>query len=152
MFDHHCIFLQEKTSLRSILQEKSQLELEMREIYDKRESVAQWEAQISEIIKWYDLPFISAENLTLWRPESHERLLLQTVKTQMKCRNMRHFIRVCTVFWDNFNLQRKNIVKIVTCDPTISIMMDHPDFIVCSFMENSIGLKRVNQHCISPGK
>lgn len=44
--------LQEKTSLRSLMQEKSQLELEMREIYDKRESVAQWEAQISEIIKW----------------------------------------------------------------------------------------------------
>lgn len=28
------------------------LEQEMRDIYDKRESVAQWEAQISEIIKW----------------------------------------------------------------------------------------------------
>ena len=29
---------------------------------------------------------------------------------------------------------------ILTCDPSI----DHPDFIVCSFMENSIGLKSVN--------
>ena len=36
----------------TLLREKIQLEGEMREIYDKRESVAQWEAQISEIIKW----------------------------------------------------------------------------------------------------
>ena len=29
-------------------------------------------------------------------------------------------------------------------DPSI-YTMDHPDFIVCSFMENSIGLKRVKR-------
>ncbi|XP_046364774.1 serine/threonine-protein kinase MRCK alpha-like isoform X1 [Haliotis rufescens] len=34
------------------IRERSQLEEEIRDIYDKRESVAQWEAQISEIIKW----------------------------------------------------------------------------------------------------
>ena len=45
--------LQNQTSMDGLAAEKSQLELEMREIYDKRESVAQWEAQISEIIKWY---------------------------------------------------------------------------------------------------
>ena len=32
---------------------------------------------------------------------------------------------------------------ITTCNPSIYTMV-HPDFIVCSFMENSIGLKRVN--------
>ena len=32
--------------------------------------------------------------------------------------------------------------KIINCDPSI-YTMDHPDFIVCSFMENSIGSKRV---------
>ena len=32
--------------------------------------------------------------------------------------------------------------EILTCEPSIDVM-DHPDFIVCSFMENSIGLKRV---------
>ncbi|KAJ8309235.1 hypothetical protein KUTeg_014109 [Tegillarca granosa] len=39
-------------AMNNIVKEKNQLEQEMREIYDKRESVAQWEAQISEIIKW----------------------------------------------------------------------------------------------------
>jgi len=39
--------------MNSIVLEKNLLEQEMRDIYDKRESVAQWEAQISEIIKWF---------------------------------------------------------------------------------------------------
>ena len=33
-------------------------------------------------------------------------------------------------------------LKIINCDPSTYIM-DHPDFIVCSFVENSIGLKTV---------
>ena len=33
--------------------------------------------------------------------------------------------------------------EIITCDPSI-YTMDHPDFIVCSLMENSIGLKWIN--------
>ena len=36
-------------------------------------------------------------------------------------------------------------MEIVNCDTSI-YTMDHPDFIVCSFMENSIGLKRVYSH------
>ncbi|XP_060574804.1 serine/threonine-protein kinase MRCK alpha-like isoform X2 [Ruditapes philippinarum] len=44
--------LLDRATLEVIKKEKNQLEMEMREIYDKRESVAQWEAQISEIIKW----------------------------------------------------------------------------------------------------
>ena len=36
----------------------------------------------------------------------------------------------------------------MTCDPSRYIM-DHPDFIVCSFMENSIGLKRVKINLIT---
>lgn len=39
--------------MESLMRERTQMEEEMRDIYDKRESVAQWEAQISEIIKWY---------------------------------------------------------------------------------------------------
>ena len=35
-------------------------------------------------------------------------------------------------------------LKIITCDLSI-YTMDHPDFIVCSFMENSIGLKSVKE-------
>lgn len=42
----------QENAMRAMNKEKTQLELEMRDIYDKRESVAQWEAQISEIIKW----------------------------------------------------------------------------------------------------
>ena len=34
-------------------------------------------------------------------------------------------------------------LEIITLDPSI-YTMDHSDFIVCSFMENSNGLKRVN--------
>ena len=36
------------------------------------------------------------------------------------------------------------ILEIITCDPSI-YTMDHPDFIACSFMENSIGLKLFNR-------
>ncbi|XP_052697457.1 serine/threonine-protein kinase MRCK alpha-like isoform X3 [Crassostrea angulata] len=42
----------QQSAMNDLVKEKNQLEQEMREIYDKRESVAQWEAQISEIIKW----------------------------------------------------------------------------------------------------
>ncbi|KAL3874670.1 hypothetical protein ACJMK2_037651 [Sinanodonta woodiana] len=40
------------TFLENVMKEKLSLELEIKEIYEKRESVTQWEAQISEIIKW----------------------------------------------------------------------------------------------------
>ena len=44
------------------------------------------------------------------------------------------------------NLQRKNIIflEIITCNPSIYTMV-HPICIVCSFVENSIGLKRVKR-------
>ena len=35
-------------------------------------------------------------------------------------------------------------LEIITCDPSI-YTMDHPDFIVCNFMENFIGLKWVKE-------
>ena len=35
--------------------------------------------------------------------------------------------------------KRKTFLAIITCDPS-KITMDPPDFIVCTFMENSIGL------------
>ena len=37
------------------------------------------------------------KELTLCVPEAPKRILWQTVKTQMKCRMMRHFIRISTV-------------------------------------------------------
>ena len=37
--------------------------------------------------------------------------------------------------------------EIIICDPSI-YTMDHPAFIVCSFMENSIGVKRVKEHVL----
>ena len=45
--------------------------------------------------------------LTLYRPDTPKQVLLQTVKTQMKCCIMQHFIRVCTICNDKINLQRK---------------------------------------------
>ena len=48
-------------------------------------------------------------------------------------------------FLRQINHQRKQykiVLKIIICDPLIYII-NHPDLTVCSFMENSIGLKRV---------
>ena len=39
-------------------------------------------------------------------------------------------------------------LEIITYDPSLC-RMDHPDCIVCSFMENSIGLKRVKCECLA---
>ena len=71
----------------------------------------------------------------------------QTVKIQMKCCIMQHFIRVSTVCSAKIYLQRKKykiIFKIIYCDPSIYYTLIHPDFIdfiVCSFMENPLVLK-----------
>ena len=40
---------------------------------------------------------------------------------------MRHFIRVCSVFYDNIDHQRKRYV--INCNPSRN-SMDHPDFTV----------------------
>ena len=57
------ITVQQVSHIKSLLTERSQMEDEIRDIYDKRESVAQWEAQISEIIKWYVVCF---ENMLIF--------------------------------------------------------------------------------------
>ena len=74
-------------------------------------------------------------------------VVLQAVKTQMKCCMMQHFIRVCTVCYSKIDIQRKIQIfwEVIAYDPSI-YTMEHPYFIVCSFMENSIGLKRVRAH------
>ena len=56
----------------------------------------------------------------------------------------RHFIRVYTVCKDKIDLQRRkyNILDIISCGPSMHAI-GHSDSIVCSFMENSVGLKRV---------
>ena len=77
----------------------------------------------------------------LSRPENPKLVLWQTVKTQMKCRIMQHFIRVSTFCLDETDLQRNTIfLEIITCYPSIYIM-DHPDLTVPNFVENSIALK-----------
>ena len=48
-----------------------------------------------------------------------------------------------------FLRERNLIFGNLTCDPSIYIM-DHPDLIVCSFMDNSIGVKRVNTYLSLP--
>ena len=64
----------------------------------------------------------------------------------MQCHIVWHFIRVCTVCQDRFDLQIKKqyFFDIITCDHFM-ISMEYSDFIICSFMENSIGLKRVKR-------
>ena len=52
MFSVFFPFDQQMNRIDSLMRERSLMEEEIRDIYDKRESVAQWEAQISEIIKW----------------------------------------------------------------------------------------------------
>ena len=91
-----------------------------------------------------------------WQTRTPKRVSSQTVKTQMKCSIMLHFIRVCTVCSDKINLQRKNLeiqcfLEINTCDPSIIYTMDHPDLNVSNIMGNSIGTKRVKlyEHQIS---
>ena len=39
--------------------------------------------------------------------------------------------------------KEKRFFEIITCEPLI-YTMDHPDLIVCSCMEKSIGLRKVN--------
>ena len=41
-----------------------------------------------------------------------KQVLLQTVKTQMKCHIMRHFIRVYTVSYGKKDLQTKNLTPL----------------------------------------
>ena len=43
--------------------------------------------------------------------------------------------------------EKQYILEILTCDPSI-YTMDHPDFIVCSFIEYSICLKSVLIMCM----
>ena len=51
---------------------------------------------------------ISMNSSTLCTRETPKRVLLQTVKTQMKCRIMRHFIRVYMVCYDKKRSSDKN--------------------------------------------
>ena len=82
-----------------------------------------------------------------------KRVLWQTVKTQMKYHIIMHYVafhQSLHCLLRQIDLQRKKYNNfgggggIITCCPSI-YTMDHPDFIVCSFMENSIGLKRVKR-------
>lgn len=42
------------SSFEKLSSSNKQLEEEMRELADKKESVAHWEAQITEIIQWWE--------------------------------------------------------------------------------------------------
>ena len=107
-------------------------------------------ANVTEAILFLS-PFLGKSSrmkrLTLWRPETPKWVLSQTVKTQMKCRIMQHFIRVCTVCWDKINLQRKKYIFQKFQPLTPQYIMDSLDLTVSNFMEKSIGPKRVNNVC-----
>ena len=94
-------------------------------------------------------PFLKTMETPKW-------LLWQTVKIKIKCSRMLHFIRVCPVcLRQNQSLENTTqnqpleimqySLEITICNPSI-YTMDHPDFPVSNFIENSIGLKRVNKY------
>ena len=47
--------------------------------------------------------------------------------------------------------EKQYFLEIITCDPSI-YTMNHPLFIVCSFMENSIGPERVQHQPLTNSK
>ena len=55
----------------------------------------------------------------------------QTLKIQMKCRKIRHFIGVYNIWVDENDIQRKNdfYLEIINCDPSMCTM-DQPKFII----------------------
>ena len=55
-------------------------------------------------------------HLTLCIPETPKRVLLQTVKTQMKCSKMLHFTRVYTVCKGKKDLQTKEYNNLTPLD------------------------------------
>ena len=97
-----------------------------------------------EITLFIFFPTLLKSNLTLCIQEFPKRVLLQTVKTQMKCSITLHFIRVYTVFKGEKDLQTKeyNFFLFITCYPQICTM-DYPKFITSNQKEESIGIQRV---------
>ena len=58
-------------------------------------------------------------SLSIFILDTGKQVLWQKVKTQMKCRSMRHFIRVCTVYKEKKSSDtgiHRNL-EISTCDP-----------------------------------
>ena len=81
-------------------------------------------------------------SLTLCIPETNKQVILQTVKIQMKCKIMLHFIRVYTVCKGKKDLQTKEyniFFKIITGQPQICTM-DYPKLIVSNQKEESISI------------
>ena len=74
--------------------------------------------------------------LTLCIQEAPKQVLVQIVKTQMKCSIMLHFIRVYTVCKGFKEFQTKEY-KIITWHPLICTIY-HPKFTVSNQMEESI--------------
>ena len=77
--------------------------------------------------------------LTLFILDTGKQVLFQTVKTQMKCCIMRHFIRVCTVCQDKNNLQGLKYIKnleILTCK-SLKYKMDKSMYIALFFPTNN---------------
>ena len=121
-------------------------EIQIQMAYCKAGLLFSWETKNKKWIGCFYLCLWTGSPINLCRQETPKRVLWQTVKTQMKCRIMRHFIWVCTVCLDKLNIQRKkynNSLEIITCENSINTK-DYLDLIVWSFIENSIGMKSDN--------
>ena len=80
------------------------------------------------------------ECLTFCIQETHKRLLIQTVKTQMKCCIMLHFIRVYTVCKCKKDLQTKNTIFFYNYNLTPLDMYNGLSQVYCIKAEERIGL------------
>ena len=83
--------------------------------------------------------------VTLFILDTRKQVLRQTVKTQMKCRIRRHFIRVFTVCKDINNLQGQKFIhhylEISNCDP-LKYKMGKSICFLSTCMGKSIRMKR----------
>ena len=75
-------------------------------------------------------------------PETPKRVLWQTVK----CHGISSRSALFTETKSFIRESNTTFLEIITCDPSL-YTMDHPNFIACSFTENSIGLKTVSTDC-----
>ena len=106
-------------------------------------AILQDETSLSTMIESNPLQLII---LTLCGPRTPNRVLWQTVKTQMQCRMMRHFIRVYTFAKTKSTFREINtfwVWKNISFDPSV-YTMDYPDITVSNLTENVIDLKMVN--------
>ena len=95
----------------------------------------------------YYLPSVqNKDNWLIWVQMTPKCIFWQTVKTQMKCSIMLHFIRFCTVCLGKKRSSERKVqfyLKILTLDPSI-YTMDNPKLTSQIRRKNSLVHKGLN--------